>query len=213
MRSKYLHLVNGLLCFALSSVLFGVAPSKVYIKKVKAWGTGCPSNSVSIDISPDKQVFTAIFNQFQAIIDPYSSAVSYADRHKRCDLALKVNVPSGWQFSVFQADYEGWYDLQRGISMTQTSSYHFQGNRRHRKRSVISASSGDRSGEFHFVDKIGVSSFEWSACGGPRNMYITSELRLSSRSRSAVGVAGIDAIEGQFKLLSHFGIRWRRCKR
>ena len=138
--------------------------------------------------------------------------MSYADRRKRCDLALKVQVPPGWQFSVFQADYEGWYDLQKGLSLSQASSYHFQGNRRHRKRSNISALRSDRSGEFHFVDKIGVTSLEWSACGGPRNMYITSELRLSSRSRSAVGVAGIDAIEGQFKLKSHFGLRWRRCR-
>lgn len=212
MRNKS-FITTTLLYLAMSSWIFAIAPSKVYIKKVKAFGTGCPRNSVSIDISPDKQVFTAIFNEFLATIDPYSDQVSYADRHKRCDLALKVHVPAGWQFSVFQADYEGWYDLQRGITMTQTSSYHFQGNRRHRKRSVVSAMSGDKSGNFHFIDKIGVSSLEWSACGGPRNMYITSELRLSSRNRSAVGVAGIDAVEGQFKMVSHFGLRWRRCRK
>ena len=213
MKRNYRLSINALLCFAFSSLIYATSPSKVYIKKVKAFGTGCPNGSVSIDISPDKQVFTAIFNEFQAIIDPYSDQVSYADRHKRCDLALKVHVPSGWQFSVFQADYEGWYDLQRGITLTQMASYHFQGNRRHRKRSVVSAMSGNKSGSFHFIDKIGVSSLEWSACGGPRNMYITSDLRLSSRSRTSIGVAGIDAIEGQFKMLTHYGLKWRRCRR
>lgn len=211
MKLKAYHPILATLLLASSSLLWGLSPNKVYIEKVRAWGTGCPNNSVFIDISPDRQVFTAIFDSFQAIIDPFSNSVSYADRHKRCDLALRVHVPSGWQFSIFQADYEGWYDLQRGITLRQTSSYHFQGNRRHKKRSRISATRQDKSGEFHFIDKIGVSSLEWSACGGPRNMYITSELRLSSRNRTAVGVAGIDAIEGQFKLQSHFGIRWRRC--
>lgn len=200
------------LLFAGSSYL-SATPSGVYIKDVKAWGTGCPQGSAYIDISPDRKVFTAIFDAFQAIIDPFSNSVSYADRRKRCDLSLKVHVPNGWQFSVFQADYEGWYDLQKGIKLTQTSTYHFQGNPRHRKSSRISASRRDMSGEFHFIDKVGVTSYEWSACGGPRNMYITSELRLSSTNRSAVGVAGIDAIEGQFNMKAQFGINWRRCRR
>ena len=60
---------------------------------------------------------------------------------------------------------------------------------------------------------MGVSSLEWSACGAPRNMYISSELRLHSRKRNAVGVAGIDAIEGQFKMKAHYKILWRRCRR
>ena len=208
-----MKLFGTLLTFFLASSSLAMAgPNRVTIEKVKAHGTGCPRGSAYVDISPDKQVFTVIFDAFQAIIDPFSNSISYADRQKRCDLALKVNVPNGWQFSVFQADYEGWYDLQKGITMTQTSTYHFQGNPRHRKRSRISATRRDLSGNFHFIDKVGVSSVEWSACGGPRNMYITSELRLSSRNRSAIGVAGIDAIEGQFNLKSRFGINWRRCQ-
>ena len=70
-----------------------------------------------------------------------------------------------------------------------------------------------KSGEFHFKDKMGVvSSLEWSRCGGPRNMYISSELRLNSRHRNSRGVAGIDVIEGQFKMKAHFGLRWRKCR-
>ena len=96
----------------LSSVSVLAAPDQIYIEKVRAAGSGCPTGSAYIDISPDKQVFTAIFDEFQAIIDPNDRNVRYSDRHKRCDLAVKVHVPQGWQFSVFQADYEGWYDLQ-----------------------------------------------------------------------------------------------------
>ena len=136
-----LKTVPALILFSLGISSYAIAsqPSYVHIKKVSARGSGCPKGTAFIDISPDKKVFTAIFDQFQAVIDPYDSSVRYADRHKRCDLALRVHVPSGWQFSVFQADYEGWYDLEPGVTMTQTSSYHFQGNRRHRKRSRISA--------------------------------------------------------------------------
>ena len=198
--------------FGLISVSLMASPDRVFIEKVRAAGSGCPSGSAYIDISPDKKVFTAIFDEFQAMIDPNDPSVRYSDRHKRCDLALKVHVPRGWQFSVFQADYEGWYDLQRGMTMIQTSTYHFQGNRRHRKRSRISARRSDKSGEFHFRDRVGVSSYEWSACGAPRNLFLTSELRLSTRNRKAAGVAGIDAIEGKFDMKAHFGIRWRRCR-
>ena len=203
-------LLTSLLGAYSSSLL--ATPDSVKITNVRAHGTGCPRGSVYIDISPDRQVFTALFDQFQATIDPFDPNIRYSDRHKRCDLALRVHVPSGWQFSVFEADYEGWYDIQKGISLTQTSTYHFQGNRRHRKRSSIRATRSDKSGEFLFKDKMGVSSTEWSACGAPRDMYITSEIRLSSRKRNAVGVAGIDAIEGQFKMQAHYKIRWRRCR-
>ena len=188
-----------------------VDPGAIYIRDIDAAGTGCPAGSVSIDVSPDRQVFTAIFNKFQAVIDPFDPNVALADRHKRCDLSLKVQVPQGYQFSVFKADYQGWYDLQANMSLTQTSSYHFQGNANHIKRSSLSTGGTGRSGEFHFVDQLGVSSFEWSACGAPRNMYISAELRLSSNSNNSRGVAGIDAIEGQFKLLNRYGIQWRRC--
>lgn len=209
---KLVNTFISLATFGLTSLALAAAPDRVYIERVDAHGTGCPQGSAYIDISPDKQVFTAIFDQFQAQIDPNDPMVSYADRRKRCDLALKVHVPSGWQFSVFKADYEGWYDLQKYMTLTQTSTYHFQGNRRHRKRSRIKTGRTPKSGEFHFVDRMGVSSFEWSACGGPRNMYITAELRLSSRSRTSQGVAGIDAIEGKFDMKHHYKIRWRRCR-
>ncbi|MBC61253.1 MAG: hypothetical protein CMP11_02255 [Zetaproteobacteria bacterium] len=207
--SKKILLSSSLLLA--SSQLFAL-PNNVRISRVDAHGTGCPPGSAYINISPDRQVFTAIFDEFQAIIDPRDPYVSYSDRHKRCDLALTVHVPQGWQFSIFKADYEGWYDLERGMSLTQTSTYHFQGNKRHRKRSRITTRNRPKNGEFIFTDKMGVQSLEWSACGGPRNMFISSELRLSSRNRSSSGVAGIDAIEGQFSMKAHYGIRWRRCR-
>lgn len=197
--------------FSLGSVAYGSAPERVEIDRVDAHGSGCPEGTAYVDISPDRQVFTAVFDEFLAIIDPDDPYVSYGDRHKRCDLSLKVNVPAGWQFSIFKADYEGWYDMEQQMTMTQTSTYHFQGNARHSKRSQIKTYNAAKSGEFLFTDRIGVSSFEWSACGGPRNMYITSEIRLSSRNRNSRGAAGINAIEGQFKLQAKFGILWRRC--
>ncbi len=195
-----------------SAQAFSAAPgSSVTIESVLAHGTGCPVNTAHITISPDKQVFTAIFDAFQAMIDPFDSNVKYADRQKRCDLSLKVKVPSGWQFSIFKADYEGWYDLQPGMEMTQTSMYHFQGNDRYRKQSVIRSGTQNKSGNFNFVDDMGVSSTEWSACGAPRNMFISAEIRLASSNPQSRGVAGIDAIEGQFKLLNHYYILWRKC--
>ena len=197
--------------FAYAGMLFAEAPVGVTITTVNAAGTGCPAGSAYVSISPDRQVFTAIFDRFQAVIDPGNPQVSYADRYKRCDLNVKVHVPQGWQFSVFKADYEGWYDMQAGMSMTQTSTYHFQGNARHSKVSVVNAPA-PKSGNFLFTDNIGVSSYEWSACGGPRDLFVTSEIRLSSNNPRAHGAAGIDAIEGQFQLKAYFGILWRQCR-
>ena len=201
---------------ALSALGFAAAgiagPQNVTITTVSANGSGCPDGSTMIDISPDRQVFTAIFSKFQAVIDPGNPSINYADRQKRCDLSLRVHVPNGWQFSVFKADYEGWYDLQQNMQFVQTSTYHFQGNARHAKSSTITTQQAPKSGNFRFEDKVGTESVEWSACGGPRNLLISAEIRLSSANPHSRGAAGIDAIEGQFKMLARFGLNWRQCQ-
>lgn len=181
------------------------APNGMKISYVQANGSGCPDGSAFIDISPDREVFTAIFSQFQAAIGP---GISLTERNKYCAMVVNVSVPPGWQYSIFKARYEGWYDLERNVELRQTSKYWFQGNSPTVKSSVFK---GPGSGGFSYDDSMEVSS--WSPCGGSRNMIINANLVLNnSREAGRSGVAGIDSIEGAFDLRYHFYVRYRQCQ-
>lgn len=190
---------------SLGSSLAIAAPGGMKIQYVQANGSGCPAGSAYIDVSPDQQVFTAIFSEFQAAIGP---TVSVTERNKYCAMVVKVSVPAGWQYSVFKAKYEGWYDLQKGVNLRQTSKYWFQGNP---SLSFTSQFQGPRSGAFNYEDVMGVTS--WSPCGGTRNMVINANLVLNNSSNpSGMGLAGIDSIEGQYDLRYSYYIQYRQCQ-
>ena len=188
----------------LTQQAFATAPGGMEIRYVDANGSGCPAGTAMIDVSPDKQVFTAIFSSFQAQVGP---GISLVEKNKSCLMTVNVKVPPGWQYSIFKAQYDGWYDLGPGVALTQTSRYWFQGGERF---AASSRYTGPRTGTFSYPDEMGVSS--WSPCGGTRNMVISANLALdNSRNRQSSGVAGIDSIEGQFKLMYHYYIAYRQC--
>ena len=188
-----------------SAVGYAQAPGGMKIQYAQANGSGCPAGSAFIDVSPDQQVFTAIFSQFQASIGPNVNPV---ERNKYCAMVVNVTVPPGWQYSVFKTRYEGWYDLERNVELRQTSKYWFQGNSPITKTSTFR---GPSAGTFNFEDQVGVTS--WSPCGGTRNMIINANLVLSnSRETSKSGIAGIDSIEGAVDLKYHYFIQYRQCQ-
>jgi hypothetical protein len=122
-------------------------------------------------------------------------------------MVVNVTVPAGWQYSIFKAQYEGWYDLEAGVSLRQTSKYWFQGNS---PLTYTSTFTGPKNGTFNYADQMAVTS--WSPCGGTRNMVVNANLALSSRTRSATGVAGIDSIEGSFDLKYRYFVQYRQCQ-
>lgn len=195
----------GAAVLLVSSLCLAQAPRGMKIEYVQANGSGCPAGSAFIDVSPDQQVFTAIFSEFQAAIGP---SVAMTDRNKYCAMVVNVTVPAGWQYSIFKASYEGWYDLERNVELRQTSRYWFQGNPAVTKTSTFR---GPGSGAFNYDDQMGVVS--WSPCGGSRNMIINANLALSnSRDTSRSGIAGIDSIEGSFDLRYRYYIQYRQCR-
>lgn len=187
-----------------SSTAFAQAPAGMEIRYVQANGSGCPDGSAFIDVSPDKQVFTAIFSSFQAAVGP---GISPLEKNKYCAMILNVKVPAGWQYSIFRAKYEGWFDLERGVKLTQTSKYWFQGNSPVVKSSTMV---GPQANTFNYEDSMGVES--WSPCGGTRNMIINANLVLNNNAnRNGTGIAGIDSIEGAFDLRYSYYVQYRRC--
>ena len=109
---------------ALQPNAFAAGPSghEVQILGLSFAGSGCPANSVAGQISSDLTTLTLLYDSFVA-----QSGGRPADMRKNCQLNVKIKYPSGWQFSVFKADYRGYANLPKGDTGTCKATYYFSG--------------------------------------------------------------------------------------
>ena len=99
-------------------------PSKVYVKRITWAGSGCAdASTVNNQISDDARAFTLSFNSFTAEIGP---GVPLGDRHSKCKIKVDIQIPQGWSYTLFDADYRGEAYLEEGVSARFASKYYFQ---------------------------------------------------------------------------------------
>jgi hypothetical protein len=67
---------------------------------------------------------TLIFDSYVASM---GKGVSITQNRKNCQLNIDLLYPSGFQYSVFSADYRGYVSLDKGVNGTQQSTYYFSG--------------------------------------------------------------------------------------
>lgn len=70
--------------------------------------------------------FTLISDEYVASIGP---GVPITENRKNCQLDINLQYPSGFQYSVFNADYRGYAALDANVTGTQQSTYYFSGRR------------------------------------------------------------------------------------
>jgi hypothetical protein len=100
-------------------------PTLVHINGVTYGGTGCPQGTVGIAISADKTTMTLIFDSYVASLGP---TVAVTENRKNCQLNIDLLYPSGFQYSIFSADYRGYAALDSGVTGTIKSTYYFSGS-------------------------------------------------------------------------------------
>jgi hypothetical protein len=69
-------------------------------------------------------VFADFNRQFTAKV---GSKTDVVESRKNCQLNLKLEYESGFSFSVYQADYSGWADLDDGVTGNVKATYYFSG--------------------------------------------------------------------------------------
>ena len=90
-------------------------------------GSGCPAGSVSGQLSSDLTTITLLYADFVA---QAGNNISPSNYRKNCQLNVKLKYPSGWQFSVFKADYRGYAQIPEGDTGTCKATYYFSGDTR-----------------------------------------------------------------------------------
>ena len=103
----------------------GPSGHEVQITGIAYAGSGCPANTVSGQLSSDLTTITLLYAQFVA---ESGSGLSSSNQRKNCQLNVKLRYPSGWQFSIFKADYRGYASIARGDTGTCKATYYFAGD-------------------------------------------------------------------------------------
>jgi hypothetical protein len=67
---------------------------------------------------------TLIFDSYVASLGP---GVAVTENRKNCQLAVDIQYPGGFQYSILSADYRGYASIEKGITGTLKSTYYFSG--------------------------------------------------------------------------------------
>jgi Domain of unknown function (DUF4360) len=100
-------------------------PNEVHFETISYAGSGCPAGTVSNIASDDKTILTSVFDQFVAAVGP---GIPITGSRKNCQMTLKIHYPGGFQFSIFEADYRGFVQLDKDVNAVQKSTYYFSGS-------------------------------------------------------------------------------------
>jgi hypothetical protein len=181
-------------------------PTQVHINGVAYGGTGCPQGTVGIAISQDRTTMTLLFDSYVASIGP---AVAQTENRKNCQLNIDLLYPSGFQYSVFSADYRGYAALDKGITGTIKSTYYFSGSTA--QTSSSAEFKGPLTGDYLKHDEAPSTSVVWSPCGQEGMLNVNSQVRLTSSVTAAKGLLTTDSIDAKFTQIVY--VAWQTCKK
>ncbi|KAK4040135.1 hypothetical protein C8A01DRAFT_46456 [Parachaetomium inaequale] len=168
-------------------------------------GSGCPAGSVSGQLSSDLTTITLLYADFVA---QAGNNISPSNYRKNCQLNVKLKYPSGWQFSVFKADYRGYAQIPTGDTGTCKATYYFSGDSR--QISSTMTITGPYDDNYIKTDQFGVESTVWSPCGLEGLLNINSEVRLSPMDAVKPALMTVDSTDLRFQQVHY--LQWQKCE-
>ncbi|OXV12195.1 hypothetical protein Egran_00044 [Elaphomyces granulatus] len=186
----------------------GPDPNQVNFETISYAGSGCPAGTVSNVASDDKTILTSVFDQFVAAVGP---GLDITSSRKNCQMTLKIHYPGGFQFSIFEADYRGFVELEKNVNALQKSTYYFSGSQS--QASLQTAFAGPKLGDNYLIsDKLEQASVVWSPCGTEGLLNINAQVQVSKNSSAVTNAAGqltVDSIDA--KVTQKYSLQWQKC--
>ncbi|WNV84454.1 DUF4360 domain-containing protein [Umezawaea sp. Da 62-37] len=182
-------------------------PDHITIEVVTVLGSGCPTGTAAVAVSPDNKAFTVTYSDFLAQV---GIGALPTDFRKNCQLNLRVNVPQGFTYGIAQADYRGFAHLEAGASGTERANYYFQGMSPTSYKSH--SYNGPMSDDWQATDSTEVAAIVYSPCGELRNFNINTELRVAagtSDPKKTTSFMAMDSTDGSIETTYHFA--WKQC--
>jgi hypothetical protein len=185
------------------------SPKEIQITSATWSGNGCPSNSVSTSISPDRTVITFGFDSFQTYIGP---GVSPLEKTKNCALHLNLKYPGGFQFAVVDSTYHGFAMLEPGVTGTFFSTYFFSqdASATTTTRTTITGGGIWAEGQVYTKkDSVPTASLIFSPCGASGILNINNRISLTASDSKASGSITDD--DATVAFTQQLNLNWRNC--
>jgi hypothetical protein len=170
-------------------------------------GTGCPAGTAAVAASADNTAFTVTYSSFLAQV---GVGAKPTDLRKNCQLAVRVNYPSGFTYAIAQADYRGFASLASGATGTERANYYFQATTP--TAYVTHSFNGPFQDDWQFTDSTDVASLVYAPCGESRNLNINAELRVaagSSDTSKTTSFMSMDSTDAGVSTIYH--LAWKQC--
>ncbi|ABA19879.1 conserved hypothetical protein [Trichormus variabilis ATCC 29413] len=177
----------------MASVGPALANNKVEILGAEYGGNGCPDGSASVNVSPDGQELSILFDNFIALGN------KAAERRKSCNMSIPIKVPQGFQISLYDADYRGY--VAPSTTGRLRAEYFFAG-----QRGPVFSRTFRGETDYNVRDKLVTVGNVWSRCGDSVNMRVNAAMTASGQ-----GMATVDSFD-----LAHRGlvyhVKYRQCR-
>lgn len=182
---------------------------QVNFKQIKVNGSGCPVGSTTEIITNEKP--NKPFTYFQVTYDSFDielGAGTEKPSRKFCNIALGMEYPVGWQYTVVEMVTNGYADIAKGAEGMFQSNYQFRGKKNMQKLETKVLESGFE-GDYEVNAKVTNEKSLWSDCDSRIPLNIKSTIMLSG-DESEKSTMTVDVQSG---LLSQtYEIVWKKCK-
>jgi len=169
-------------------------------------GSGCPEDTANVVLTPDRRTFLVSYSAFVATVD-----ASTKTDEKECVLKLKIDAPTGYDFSIEGVTYRGDVFLENeDVVATRRSRYKFGDPAE--KPLMTNRWTGYLDEYFSEIDDL--SSVALGAgCGNGNGKHLN--IRTVTRVRNkglghGYGTVIVESTDGRFAGES-YRLKWRRC--
>lgn len=182
---------------------------QVNIKGVKINGSGCPVDSTTELVTNDEpgKPFTYFQVTYDAFVIQLGPNAKESFR-KFCNIALALDYPVGWQYTVVELQTSGFATIAKGAEGNFQTSYQFRGDDNMEKLELKTLESGFE-GDYEVNAKVTNENTVWSTCDSriPLNIKTTILLTGDDKDDSTM------TVDVQSGLLSQtYEVRWKKCQ-
>lgn len=155
-------------------------------------GSGCPTGSSVVANVPDQSAFTISFSQFKV----------YGGEYKNCVVVVRVAVPPGWTYAVYEVDNRGYGLLDSGASARLVMNSWYTG--------FPWTLKADQTFRGPFDDFWQTTSLAdkltYAPCNASFNLTLNDTLRVSGPRTSSAELFAQD-----MRVSTVFHLQWKQC--
>ena len=169
-----------------------VAVPYVTVRVSSVNGSGCPVGSSVVTSVPDQTAFTVSFSQFRVTGGSY----------KNCVVSVRVSVPAGWTYAVYEVNNRGFGVLDSGASGRLVMNSWFTGF-----PWTLRADQTFRGPFDDFWQTTSAApSLTYAPCGASTNLTLNNTLRVAGATTSSMELFAQD-----LRVSTIFRLQWRQC--